>query len=73
MVSSWGIKVEDNTPEEINELVLEMLDKLEGKIKYTEEDEALQERFKALPTPYGTNPANCRIGREFLRKYAGLL
>lgn len=73
VVSSWGIKVEDNTPEEINELVLEMLDKLEGKIKYTEEDEALQERFKALLTPYGTNPANCRIGREFLRKYAGLL
>lgn len=73
MVSSWGIKVENNTPEDINELVLEMLSKLEGTIKYTEEDEALQKKFKSLPTPYGTNPANCRIGREFLRKYARLL
>ena len=42
LLYSWGIKVVDNTPEEINDLVLEMLDRLEGKCQYTAEDEVLR-------------------------------
>lgn len=67
------IKVIDNTPEEINDSVLEMLDRLEGKINYTTEDETLWERFQSLPSPYGASCFNSRMGRDFLRKYAGLL
>ncbi|MEG3842547.1 hypothetical protein, partial [Microcoleus sp. herbarium14] len=62
----------DNTPEEINDLVLEMLDRLEGRVQYTEKDEVLQQQFNSLPTPYGSYPANSRIGRSFLQKYGNL-
>ena len=72
LLYSWGIKVVDNTPEEINELVLEMLARLEGRVQYTEKDEALQQQFNSVPTPYGPYPANSRIGRSFLQKYCNL-
>jgi len=69
LLYSWGIKVVDNTPEEINDLVLEMLDRLEGKCHYTAEDEVLQQQFNSLPTPYGPSAFNSRIGRSFLHNY----
>ncbi|MEZ2225954.1 MAG: TIGR04372 family glycosyltransferase [Microcoleus sp.] len=72
LLYSWGIKVVDNTPEEINDLVLEMLDRLEGKFQYTEEDEILQQEFNSLPTPYGPSAFNSRMGRSFLQKYYNL-
>ena len=72
--SRGNIKPIENSPEDITELALEMLDKVEGKLSYTEEDEVLQRRFKFL-----MNPSHCsygaisRVGRGFLRKYANLL
>lgn len=72
LLYSWGIKVVDNTPEEINELVLEMLDRLEGKCQYTAEEEVLQQQFNSLPTPYGPSAFNSRMGRSFLQKYYNL-
>ncbi|MCC3405808.1 MAG: TIGR04372 family glycosyltransferase [Microcoleus sp. PH2017_10_PVI_O_A] len=72
LLYSWGIQVIDNTPEEIDELVLEMFDRLEGKVQYTENDEALLLQFNSLRSPYGPNPANSRIGRSFLQKYCHL-
>lgn len=71
LLYSWGIKVIDNTPEEINELVLEMLDRLEGKLEYSEEDELLQKRFNSIPTPYGPYLALSRLGRSFARARKG--
>lgn len=64
----------DNTPEDIKALVMEMLDKIDGKIVYTDEDNMLQERFKSLmnPSHYSYRSA-ARIGRDFLRKYSFLL
>jgi len=53
---------------------LEMLERLEGRTNYSQEDEELQRRFKVLMRPghysYG---GISRIGRDFLRKYAHLL
>ncbi|MEG3857495.1 TIGR04372 family glycosyltransferase [Microcoleus sp. herbarium12] len=72
LLYSWGIQVVDNSPEEINDLVLEMLDRLEGKFQYTEEDEVLQQQFNSLPTPYGMSAFNSRMGRSFLQKYYNL-
>jgi putative glycosyltransferase (TIGR04372 family) len=71
-LASQGIKFVDNTPEEINEVVVEMLDRLEGKPLYSKEDDELQARFDRL---YTSNPfkANARIGRDFLRKWGHLL
>jgi len=69
-----GVKPEENSPEDIRDAVLEMLDRTEGKAVYPDTDEELQERFKALMKPdhysYG---AASRVGRDFLRKYAHLL
>jgi hypothetical protein len=56
----------------IGEVMLEMLDRLEGKVQYTENDEALQQQFNSLRSPYGPYPTNSRIGRCFLQKYCNL-
>ena len=69
---SLGLKVVDNTSKEINDLVLEMLERLSGSIEYTKEDECLQERFNAL-LPFNKYEINSRMGSAFLRKYAWLL
>ena len=71
-LTSQGIKIMDNTPEEINDVVIEMLNRLEGKLRYSKEDEELQERFDRM---YINNAckANARIGRDFLHKWAHLL
>ncbi len=66
------ITVVDNTPEEINDLVLEMLERLEGTIKYTLDDEHLQEKWHSLAKTYKISGLS-RMGQAFLRKYAHLL
>ena len=74
-----GVEVLENTPEEINDIVLEMLMRLDGELTYCESDEQLQERFRSLTAVcnglLGAKDltVNCRIGKEFLRKYATLL
>jgi putative glycosyltransferase (TIGR04372 family) len=69
-----GIVVEENSPEDIRDLALEMLDRLSDAEPYEPEDEELQRRFLSLMRPghysYG---AQSRIGRDFLRKHAALL
>ena len=70
--ASRGIKFVDNTPEEINDVVIEMLDRLDGKLHYSKEDEELQERFARLSSRRASK-ANTRIGRAFLHKHAHLL
>lgn len=68
---SCSIEIVDNTPEEINDIVLEMLERLDGNLKYTKEDEYLQEKYKKL-LPYNNGKGNSRIGRKFLCKYIEL-
>lgn len=69
---SSGIKIVDNTPEEINNLVLEMMGRLDGDIESDKEDERLQERFYSL-LPYNEYGVGSRVGSAFLRKYEWLL
>jgi len=71
-LAASGVKVVDNTPDEINDLVVEMLERIDGTIKYTPDDERLQANFNRLAE--ALNAYGCsRIGRNFLRKYAWLL
>ena len=67
-----GLRPEENTEEELVELVVEALDVLDGTFVETAQDRALQERFRALLRPehyaYGSRP---RIGRLFLRRNMG--
>ncbi|MEG4272830.1 MULTISPECIES: TIGR04372 family glycosyltransferase [unclassified Microcoleus] len=68
---SRGLTVVDNTADEINDVVLEMLNYQEGKINYSREDDSLQEKFHTLATTYGSYRGS-RIGQAFLKKYANL-
>ena len=69
-----GIKLIENTPEEISEVALEMDDRLDGKWEQTEEDEYLQNRFWDL---YSSSEQHgkivSRIGADFLRQNQELL
>jgi putative glycosyltransferase (TIGR04372 family) len=74
-----GVDILENTPEEINDIVLEMLMRLDGTLTYSASDERLQERFQSLTANCGTFLGqkdlmiNSRIGKDFLRKYDTLL
>lgn len=63
-----GLVLIENTQEEILDLTIEMNEKLDGTMKYTEEDERLQNEFHVYYKPhhrgYGTS---ARIGAKFLR------
>ncbi|MCK5602945.1 TIGR04372 family glycosyltransferase [Candidatus Pacearchaeota archaeon] len=69
---SSGISVIDNTPEEISDIVLEMLNRLDNNLEYTEDDDILQDRFNTL-LPYKKYGIGSRVGGAFLRKYEWLL
>jgi len=74
LFSQAGLRPVENTPEDIRDLALEMLDRKAGRLSYTIEDELLQKRLKLLinPTHYSFG-AMSRVGGEFLRKYEHLL
>jgi putative glycosyltransferase (TIGR04372 family) len=65
---------EDNSPEDIRDLALELLDELEGTFVETEEDRRFQAAARALLQPgHYTFGAVSRFGRSFLRKHRWLL
>ena len=73
--ASHGVRLVDNTPEEILDLTKEMFEVLDGKVVYTEEDVRRQQKFVELRNEGEQFPAPTltRVGREFLRKYDRLL
>jgi putative glycosyltransferase (TIGR04372 family) len=69
-----GLRHVDNTPQEIAELAMEMLDRLDGRIAEETDDADLQARFRAYVQPrHYCWPAPGRIGRGFLRRHRDLL
>jgi putative glycosyltransferase (TIGR04372 family) len=69
-----GLSQVDNTPQEIVELAIEMMDRLDGKLKDEPDDADLQARFRALIQPHHYCwHASARIGRAFLRHHRALL
>ncbi|MCK5013484.1 MAG: TIGR04372 family glycosyltransferase [Candidatus Omnitrophica bacterium] len=68
-----GIKVIDNSAEEIIDVAMEMEERLQGTWKETEEDKELQQRFLKIVG----NIKECKtfglIGAKFLRAHKGLL
>lgn len=70
----FGVELVENTPEEIYEVVKEMLDRLENRLVYLPEEEGLQQRFRSLLTSFNLSyRAESRIGKEFLKKYDHLM
>ena len=71
-----GVRWQDNSPAEIRQLVDEMMDRLDGNIEYSDEDERLQSEYKGLLSrnrTWETYGLNSRIGREFIRSHRDLL
>jgi len=70
-----GIELVENTPEEINDLAIEMDERLKGTWQATEEDEELQKRFwEYFPkSNLHGDKIRARIGSKFLRDNRELL
>lgn len=70
----WGLEPLENSPEDILAVTKEMNERLDGRFTYTDEDEALQMRFRSL---VHTDPGNCghlpRVGAKFLTAHRDLL
>jgi putative glycosyltransferase (TIGR04372 family) len=68
------LRAVENSPEDVRDLALEMLERSQGCAAYAARDEELQRRFKALMRPghYSYGGVN-RVGRDFLRKYEHLM
>lgn len=67
-----GLEAIDNTPAELRAVVVEMLDRLDGRFVETPDDVTRQERFAALARAHGLIGFP-RIGRDFLAAHAALL
>lgn len=69
-----GLRTVANFPEHIKNLAIEMLERIESKAGYTEEDQSLQDKFNRLVMPgHHSYGARFRVARDFLREYASLL
>jgi len=66
------IRVLDNSPEDLRELVVDMLDRCEGRLATTDEDDCLCATFYEIALRAGSYRGS-RPGRTFLRKYRHLL
>lgn len=69
-----GLIVEENSEEDLRDLVVEMFDRIDGSYSETAEDRARQSRFSALlrPDHYCFGTAS-RIGSRFLGSHENLL
>jgi len=68
-----GIRVRDNTPEEIVELVTDMFDQLDGKTR-SAEDAELEKKFLSLMKPgHYSHGSPARVAPSFLRRHRALL
>ncbi len=72
MLAGLKIAVVDNSRDEISEVVVEMMDRLDGGFATSDADDALQRQFDDLDThdSYGVGG---RVGREFLRRHEALV
>jgi putative glycosyltransferase (TIGR04372 family) len=69
-LAAMGICVIDNSPEELRELVIEMLDRLDGRHTQTMQECAMQERFAQTAAAYELYPV--RIARAFMSRHPDL-
>jgi putative glycosyltransferase (TIGR04372 family) len=67
-----GLTIRHNTPDEIKDVVIEMMDRLDGIFAPGAEDVALQAKFDMLRKKHGV-VSTAPIGREFLKRHAELL
>jgi putative glycosyltransferase (TIGR04372 family) len=69
---SHGIEVIENTSEEIREGVVELLDRLDGIMVYSDDDEKLQRDYVRATDRYGFGFSS-RVARDFLARHPELV
>lgn len=62
-----NIDIIENSPEEIRDVVIEMLERLENIVIYTNDDEERQERLRKLYRKYSGYGDLGRVGKEFIK------
>jgi putative glycosyltransferase (TIGR04372 family) len=62
-----GVRVVDNTPEELRELAVEMMDRLEGQHEQTEQERVMQSQFAELAATRQFYPV--KIALAFMSRY----
>ena len=67
-----GLTAIDNTPEELQAVVLEMLNRLDGREQRTATDHARQAQIAGILRGHGVD-GFARMGHEFLQHHADLL
>lgn len=67
-----GLTIRHNTPDEIRELVVEMMDRLEGTLPTSIEDDELQAKLNWIRAKRGV-VSGAPMGRAFLKRHADLL
>ncbi|MEO5337257.1 MAG: TIGR04372 family glycosyltransferase [Magnetospirillum sp. WYHS-4] len=68
----FGLEIVDCSADEIREAVEEMLDRLDGRLAYMDEDERRMAQFRRLADPYQVGlPA--RVGRRYLERHPELI
>lgn len=71
-LKTQGYTLHDNSPEEIEELVTEMMDWLDGNLQFAPDDIANQAKLDLLVAEH-SGYGRCRLGRGYLRRHAHLL
>jgi len=72
-LNELNIVLVENTPQEINEIVLEIYSRLNGTWKSNKEEERLQQKFWLLFDSTYVKSPTFRIGSDFLKKNQSLL
>ena len=71
-LEAMGCEIQQNTPEEIEDVIMEMEDRLEGRRIYTEEEEVLQACYRDILMDAversNFHYTDARCGTEFLKK-----
>lgn len=67
------LQVRDNTPEDINDLILEVIEMIEQKQKNDENSLRLQNKIRNLFIKHKPYECNSQIGNRFLNQYSYLL
>lgn len=70
-MAELGLSVQDNTPDEIRDAVIEMLERLDGTCQYTETQRDGQSRFRQIADAAKLYPAT--VARGFIDRYPNLM
>jgi putative glycosyltransferase (TIGR04372 family) len=65
--AAMGVRIVDNTPEELRELVIEMMDRLEGRHAETDQELASQAHFAEMAVTSGVYPV--KLARAFTSRH----